>query len=262
MATFSRIPQRIGLFLLLLSASAFGQPAEFERVLLPISSPEISGDSGSRWVTQHFGRNDGDTPVQYSRDDAADCGAHACLLTIPPHTSFQLAPSLTKNRVWISVEKSKINQMFFSTMVRDVAKSVEPWGTEMPSVRESQFRQDKLQLLNGAGGTDFRKTLRIYMIPDLMAGSEATLAVRVYDMDAELTATSKRLGEKVFSLKTTKFENSLDYLQISIDHEFPQAQTAERIRVEVERMSGVPLKLWALLSATNNETQHVTIFTP
>ena len=39
--------------------------------------------------------------------------------------------------------------MFFSTMVRDVGKSVEPWGTEMPSVRESQFRQDKLQLLNG-----------------------------------------------------------------------------------------------------------------
>ena len=84
------------------------------------------------------------------------------------------------------------------------------------------------------------------------------MAVRVYDMDAELTSTSKRLGEKVFQLKTTKFLNSLDYLQLSVDHEFPQTQTAQRIRVEVERMSGVPLKLWAMLSATNNETQHVT----
>jgi hypothetical protein len=248
--------------LLLLSVSAFGQTIEFERVLLPISSPEISGGYGSRWVTEHFGRNDGDTPVQYWRDDTGECGSHACLITVPPHTTFQLAPSLTLNRVWVSVEKSKVNQMFFSTMVRDVARSVEPWGTEVPSVRESQFRQDKLQLLNGAGGSDFRKTLRIYMIPDLSQGSEATLAVRLFDMDAELTTTSQQLGEKIYQLQTTKFENGLDYLQIFVEKDFPQAQNAERLRVEVERISGVPLKLWAMLSATNNETQHVTIFTP
>ncbi|HEV7239420.1 MAG TPA: hypothetical protein VGQ36_09280 [Thermoanaerobaculia bacterium] len=255
--------KRIALPLLfLLSWSAFAQSTEFERVLLPISSPEIGGANGSRWVTEHFGRNDGDTPVQYMRDDDSSCGGHACLTTIPPHTTFHPTPSLTKNRVWISIEKSKVNQMFFSTMVRDIGKDIEPWGTEMPSVRESQFRPDKLQLLNVAGGTDFRKNLRVYMIADLTEGSEATLAVRVYDMDAELAATSKRLGEKVFHLTTTKFENGLDYLQVSIDHELPQVQTAQRIRVEVERMSGVPLKLWALLSATNNETQHVTIFTP
>jgi hypothetical protein len=169
---------------------------------------------------------------------------------------------LTLNRVWVSVEKSKVNQMFFSTMVRDVARSVEPWGTEVPSVRESQFRQDKLQLLNGAGGSDFRKTLRIYMIPDLSQGSEATLAVRLFDMDAELTTTSQQLGERIYQLQTTKFENGLDYLQIFVEKDFPQAQNAERLRVEVERISGVPLKLWAMLSATNNETQHVTIFTP
>jgi hypothetical protein len=261
MATLCRLSLRVGL-LLLLSSSVLAQSIEFERVLLPISSPEISGDSGSRWLTEHFGRNDGDTPALYARDDAADCGGHVCLITVPPHTTFTLAPSLTKNRVWLSVEKSKIDQMFFSTMVRDVAQSVEPWGTEMPSVRESQFRDGKLQLLNSAGGTKFRRNLRVYMIPDLTAGSEATLAVRVYDMDAELTATTNRIGEKVFHLSTTKFDQNLDYLQVSLDHEFPEVRNAERLRVEVERISGVPLKLWALLSATNNETQHVTISTP
>ena len=257
------MPKRIGLLLvLLLSGSVFAQPIEFERVLLPISAPEIPGAFDSRWVTEHFGRNDGDTPLQYWRDDDGTCGGHACLITVPPKTTFHPEPSRTKDRVWISVEKDKINQMFLSTMVRDIGKSIEPWGTEMPSVRESQFRDNKLQLLNVPGSTDFRKNLRVYMIADLTHGSEATLAVRVYDMDAELTATSKQLGEKVFHLQTTKFENDLDYLAISLDNELPQLQTGQRIRVEVERTSGVPLKLWALLTATNNETQHVTIFTP
>ena len=256
--------KRIGLslFLLLLAMPALPQTAEFERVLLPISSPPIQGAFGSQWVTEHFGRNDGDTPVNILRDD---CGGQACLKSYPPHTTFHPEPSLTKERVWLSVEKSKVNQVFFSTIVRDVGKDIEPFGTEIPSVRESQFRDNRVQLLNVPGSTKFRKNLRIYMIPtiDPAAPQTATIAVRVFDMDAELTALAKQLGEKIFIITNTKTENNLDYLPVFyLDNEFPQMQSAERVRVEIERTSGVALKLWALLTATNNDTQHVTIFTP
>jgi hypothetical protein len=256
--------KRIGLslLLLLLAAPVLPQTVEFERVLLPISSPPIQGAFGSQWVTEHFGRNDGDTAVQIMRDD---CGGQACLKTYAPHTTFNPEPSLTKERVWLSVEKTKMNQMFFSTIVRDIGKDIEPYGTDIPSVRESQFRDNKVQLLNVPGSTKFRKNLRIYMIPTISSDvlPQATVVVRAFDMDAEMTSTTKQLGEKTFVLVNTKTENKLDYLPVFyLDNEFPQMQSAERVRIEVERTSGVPLKLWALLTATNNDTQHVTIFTP
>ncbi|MGZ5477702.1 MAG: hypothetical protein ACXWH1_14560 [Thermoanaerobaculia bacterium] len=245
---------------LLLASSAFAQTAEFERVLLPISSPEVGGAFGSRWVTEHFGRNDGDTSVEIERDD---CAGLACLKSYPPHTTFHPEPSTLKDHVWLSVEKSKANQMFFSTIVRDIGKDIEPWGTEIPSVREGQFRQDKLQLLNVPGSTKLRKNLRIYIIPDLTQGNEATLVVRIFDMDAEMTSTARQLGEKTYTLRNTQFANNLEYLPVFyLDNEFPQMQTAERVRIEVQKTSGIPLKLWALVTATNNVTQHVTIFTP
>src|ERR1700674_3816520 len=124
--------KRSGLcFLLLVTPLSLGaQTIEFERVLLPISAPEVPGAYGSRWVTEHYVRNDGPTSVQVERDD---CGVMACLVTIPPGTSFKADPAITKDRLWFSVEKGKSGQMFFSTVVRDIGKSIEPGGTEIPS---------------------------------------------------------------------------------------------------------------------------------
>ena len=250
----------IALFLVL-PLYAFGQSLEFERVLLPISSPQIPGAFGSVWVTEHFGRNDGDTAVQIARDDCG--GGPACLKSYAPKTTFHPEPSTTQDFVWLSVEKSKIDQTFFSTIVRDVGKDIEPFGTEIPSVRESQFRDNRVQLLNVPGDSKFRKNLRIYMIADTTSANEAVIAVRAYDMDAEINATARVLGEASFTLTKTPKDNQLDYLAVFfLENLFPNLVTAQRVRIEVERTSGVPLRLWALLTATNNQTQHVTIFTP
>jgi hypothetical protein len=256
--------KRSGLSLLLLVTplSLGAQQVDFERVLLPVSAPESAGAYGSRWVVEHFVRNDGTTPVQVERDD---CGNVSCLVSVPPQTSFQAAPAMTKDRLWFSVEKAKIGQMFFSTVVRDIGKSIEPWGTEIPSVRESEFRDGKVQLLNVPGDPTFRKTLRIYLIPVLVAGADAqvTLAVRIFDLDAELNGTPRLLSEKDYTARNTMFQQRIDYLPIfDLDTDFPTIRTVTRLRVEVERVSGLQATLWALLSVTNNSTQHVTTFTP
>lgn len=255
----------IVLFLILSTTGLFAQVIEFERVLLPISAPEVGGAFGSRWVTEHFVRNDGSTVVQLMRDD---CGGPACLVPVGPGVSFRANPAQRKDRLWLSVEKDRAGQMFFSTVVRDISKTVEPWGTKIPSVFESEFRQDRLQLLNVPSDLDFRKNLRVYLIPQIETGGpfEIVLAVRVFNLEAELNSPGTRqlLSERLYTLPTSKFEENFDYLPIfDLDAAFPGLQAAtERLRVEVERVSGYHAKLWALLTVTNNETQHVTIFTP
>jgi len=256
--------KRSSLSLLLLATPLWlsAQTIEFERVLLPISAPAVPGAYGSTWVTEHFVRNDGTTPVQMMRDD---CGNVACLVSIAPGTTFQAAPALNKDRLWLSVEKSKIDQMFFSTLVRDIGKSIEPWGTDIPSVRETEFRSGKLQLLNVPGDPTFRKTLRIYLIPELVGGVDAqvTLAVRIYDLDSELNGTARLLSERTYTARNTPLQQRLDYLPIfDLGADFPSISSVTRLRVEVERVGGLQATLWALLSVTNNQTQHVTIFTP
>ena len=252
----------LAVILLLTPFTLGAQQIEFERVLFPISAPQVPGAYGSTWVTEQFVRNDGTTPVQMTRDD---CSELVCLVSIPPGTTFQAAPAATKDRLWLSVEKSKIDQMFFSTVVRDIGKSIEPWGTTIPAVRETEFRSGKVQLINVPGDPTFRKTLRIYLIPVLVAGQDAqvTLAVRIFDLDAELNGPSRMLAERTYTARNTPLQQKLDYLPIfDLATDFPTLSSVTRVRVEVERVGGLQSTLWALLSVTNNSTQHVTIFTP
>jgi len=255
--------KHFGLFLLLFPFTVLAQ-SDVDRVLFPVSSPEIGGAFGSRWATEHFIRNDGSAPVAINRDD---CGPIACQVVIAPATSYRMPPATTKDHVWISAPRAALPQMYFSTVVRDVSRSVEPWGTSIPSATESDFRLDRMELLNVPSELTFRKNLRIYLIPQFVPGTsaEVTLAVRVFDFDAELaTSPSRRMiAEKQYTLRDTALVKQTDYLAIfDLDHDFPGLQSAQRLRVEVERVGSVETKLWALLTVTNNNTQHVTLFTP
>lgn len=256
--------KRLGLVLLLLFPLPLFAQADSDRVLFPVSSPDINGAFGSKWVTEHFIRNDGSAAVQVGRDD---CGNIACLVTIAAGTSYRMPPATTKDHVWISVPRTAIPQMYFSTVVRDVSRSVEPWGTSIPSATEANFRFNRMEILNVPSELMFRKNLRIYLIPQFVAGTsaEVILAVRVFDFDVELaTAPSRRLIiERQYTLRDTPLVKQTDYLAIfDLDRDFTGLQSAQRLRVEVERVGGLDTKLWALLTVTNNTTQHVTLFTP
>lgn len=255
----------VPIFLLALSVSA----QDLERVLLPVSAPDVDGGFGSRWSTEHFVRNDGLLPLILVRDDCAI--GPACQNVIQPGTTFRADPSLLRPYLWLEVESSASDQIYFSTVVRDIAGSIEPWGTEIPAVRDREFRRDRVQLLNVPSALQFRKNLRVYLITEPEQGEQpdVELMVRVFDMSSELAAApdgepgpSVLLGEKAFRVRGDKFDPG-DYLGVfCLECVFEGLDRAERLRVEVSRTGGTPARVWALLTATNNETQHVTIFTP
>ena len=255
--------KRLGLILLVFFPLSAVAQQDLDRVLFPISQPEINGAFGSKWATEHFIRNDGSAAVPVNRDD---CGVVACQVTIAAGASYRLPPSATKDHVWISVPRAALPTMYFSTIVRDVSRSVEPWGTTIPAVTESDFRLNRIEILNVPSDVTFRRNLRIYLIPQLPAGSvaEVTLAVRVFDFDAELATppTQRLLSQRQYTLRTTPLIPQIEYLAIFDLDTFSSLQASPRLRVEVERTGGLDTKLWALLTATNNNTQHVTLFTP
>lgn len=261
---------RTAVLILLVTASAgLAQETEYERILMPISLPEIDGAHGSRWVTEHFLRNDGEAAVDVIREDCAM--GPACLNSIPPGTTFRAEPSPTRGFLWIDVARSGVGGMYFSTIVRDISRSAEPWGTVIPTIREAQFRRDRVQLLNVPADPGFRRNLRAYLIldPD-PSGPDLDVTVRIFDMESELAGAEGEegrptalLGEKVYTLHPTRFGTPADAFTVPcLECDIPGLLSGQRLRVEIERTRGTGARLWALLTATNNETQHVTIFTP
>lgn len=231
-----------------------------ERILLPVSTPEIPGAFGARFVTEHFIRNDGSAAVVIARDD---CGDQACEVTIPPAATRVLDISHRRHLLWITVPADAAERLYLSTMVRDVSRAVEPWGTEIPAVRESEFRTGRLQILNVPSDPAQRLNLRMYALPEeSSAGQPVDLVVRLFDLDADLTGSPRLVGERTYTFRNTPLQQGDDFIMVlDLRAEFPDSGSASRLRVEMTS-AAAQRKFWALVTATNNGTQHITIFTP
>jgi hypothetical protein len=250
------------LFVLLLAAPAvLAQTDEFEKVLLPISTPETAGANGSIWVTEHYARNNGSTIVRTLRDDCAEA---VCEVFLQPQTTVRLSPARKRNMTWVSVERGRADQLSFSTVVRDTSRLIEPWGTEMPAVREHEFHSEAVQLLNVPNDPVFRLYLRIYALVEPGPPHELQVIVRAYDLNAETggAPTHQPIGEHTYTMRDSQFAQGLDYLEVQDIRKDLNLGGQTRLRIEIQRLGGSPARLWALLSATNNVTQHVSIITP
>lgn len=252
----------IAAVVLVVAASAGAQTAALEQVLLPISSPPLEGAFGSIWVTEHFARNNSATQVRIVQDD---CGGVSCERVVEPGGVIRLLPALRRTLTWVSVERGRADDLSFSTVVRDESRSVEPWGTGIPTVRERDFRSGSVQLLNVPNEAEFRLFLRIYALVVPGDPNRVDIVVRIFDLDAEIAGTNLGvpLATRNYSLQNTATQVGIDYLQIpDVKGEFSGIGNASRLRVEIARTGGNAAGLWAMMSATNNKTQHVSIITP
>jgi hypothetical protein len=207
----------------------------FERVLVPLwfSGP---GSFGSNWTTElatySEGRVDAWRPL--SAPATARLGG---VLFFPSRGSSA--------------------NLHFGLLVRDTTRQAEGWGSEIPVIRESEFRTGNIELLNVPVYSRFRQTLRIYNVDSVAGG----VVVGIYTMNGrELVLTTVDLRS---SAPCAPFEPcASDEPAFGVIHNlaatFPQIAGEERVRVQV-RPNG---RGWAFVSITNNETQQVTTITP
>jgi hypothetical protein len=248
------------LILFLASATElFGQffppPPHLERLLLPIYVESNHGAFGSLWESELWVHNGTDEhlpigPVALSHWPG-----------VPPRQTIKppITPSSAGHHpgLFIWIRRAQASAAHFNLRVKDLSRQSETWGTEIPVVRESAFRSDWLVLLNVPADTRYRKRLRIYEA--LIIGQSAgEVTVRLIGME-----DGRTLWEQILALKgppqgsgSTPYQPG--YVEIPINAQF---EGSERALIEI-----VPfrdgMKIWAFVSVTNNETQHVTLITP
>jgi hypothetical protein len=251
------------LLLLLLATSAAAQdPADFERILLPISfRGEVPGAFGTRWTTLTVLFNDSASPVQFvnsvcEHPEPSQCG------TLSPRAYINVqSPSsetLPSQGAYFYIPRAAAGDLHFTSILFDQSRAEENAGTELPVVREDDFRH-RIVLPMVLTRGPFRVALRIYGSDD----GPAPVRVRFYRLD--------RLDPFVDEVVTMNGRNTREILPFpphpaffhvfDIVTRWPQLEATSSVRVELEALDR-NRKIWAFASQTNNATQLVTTVRP
>lgn len=203
----------------------------------------------------------------------------------PPHTTFRL-PLFVPNPnggAFLYVGSPGVSKVSFTLRVQDVSRQAQTWGTEVPVVREKDVRTGKIQLLDVPVDTHFRSALRIYDFDTSANEPSRQVRVRIFDM-CGIGPLDGRCSERPLVDTVLDLPNSFQGMEPfppvpamnmigSLLDAFPQLTSVKptqmaggvsrpaTVRIEIDPVSA-GLRFWAFVSATNDETQHVTIIAP
>ncbi len=220
----------------------------FERVLLPAFTQPVQGALGSEFHSR--------LRAVSSRDWVQLFGVEEqCLILCPEPpdlTDFALIVSLSDSLLFepngtpgrfLFVPQNQIGNLAANLRVFDVSRADLNFGTEIPVVRESDFRERRITLLGAPGGVNhFRNTLRIYAVKPMTVN----VLVNGFFNRTVTLAPGANLFEPA-------------YAQIG---DLPTEQDLTITLEESGPTDGPATPFWALLTVTNNETQVITTISP
>jgi hypothetical protein len=258
----------LSLLFLLVTNVASAQIPGFEKVLFPIVIPyfaPVPGALGSQWVTDLAVLNTTDVEVPLS-------GTYVCFQC---RTAHGLLPGVTYGVVpvppsgklggsFLFVDSRYIDQVRFGLRVRDISRQADGFGSEVPVVREREFRAGGISLLSVPNLPNARITLRVYGFDPALAG---TVAVRVYEQPAGLAVNvfsvmppDSLIADRTYPVTYLPPESVTDFPRYAQISDLPLPTTS------LARIDVVPLtpgmRIWAFATVTNNDTQQVTVISP
>ncbi|MDQ6800137.1 MAG: IPT/TIG domain-containing protein [Acidobacteriota bacterium] len=218
-------------------------PAFYEPVFFPIAFAG-PGALGSQWTTQITLRNENDYPVPILPMSAFNLGCvFECDSLVPKHSTRTTGIN-TPNGFFGYVPRQASPAVHFDTLIKDLSHQSEALGTEIPVVREKDFFARPVELLNVPTDPRFRVALRVY-------GTSAALAIQPLNSDENLVSSA------VFPAGNPPFTLISDLVAA-----YPQLAGKGAVRITLSPFVVGNPALWALVSVTNNETQHVTTISP
>lgn len=248
-----------------LTQSLSAQSSEgFERVLLPIATVgEVPGAHGSRWTSRLAITNVGESPVVVD-GISTKCRVTGCMpesipagATLLPNPENVLAGTPA---AFIFVEEGRTDDVVVELRFQDLSRQEQTWGTEVPVVTVNEARADEVNLTDVPIGERFRQLLRVY---DLNPREGVTAVVRAYAISGAAypvdAVPDTTIFETTVNLITGRGDRLPGYAQLPL-WDIPSLEGHERVRIEVIPEEGS--LLWAFVSITSNETQHVTLVTP
>lgn len=241
--------------------------AGYEVFLLPVYlDGKVSGSGASSWATEFWIRNQGEKTVLLA---PWNCPADQICPAIVPLTralapqeslrnlpAFFRPPSPNPARL-LYVGTEGAAAVSTNLRVFELSRNTVDAGTDIPVIREKDFRAGSIELLAVPVNDHFRLLLRIYD----MTQSESKFRIRILEqhegVDQKLVRTVELTGR---SSDSEPFPLQPAYAQYTgLGEQLPAETTA--IRVAIEPLTTGSL-YWAFVSVTNNDTQRVTLVTP
>lgn len=239
----------------------------YVRVLLPVYIAQpTAGAYGSLWVSQFALRN-ASADRQYTIETicAPDEGCAGDVTTdenVAPQQTKVSLPSryrLPKNpvagaTVWLLTTDAVPNDddLAYNLRVVDLSRSATAAGTEIPVVREREFRDGTVHLLNVPADPRFRLALRVFE----MNLAHADFAVRIIDATTNAVLAVVPMTTSTDGAEPRGFTPGFAEL-----NQFVGGGQLTPVRVEIAPLTpGVAF--WAYVSITNNDSQQITLVTP
>lgn len=224
-----------------------------ERVLLPIYVEPTPGAHSSLWVSDLWVHNANDSYAQIF-PGAADWPGVAPQTTIRPLVPPRRVGFLPGLFIWIRTTQP--TGVYFNLRIRDVSREVQNSGTEIPVIREGEFRTGRINLVNIPLRDGFRQMLRMFQVLNT-GDAPGHLRVRFFRVTGDGAPDAPPFREEVVTLSGTPPYDP-GYAQLN---DLGTHTEAPAVRIEIEPLSpGV--RYWAFVSVVNNETQQLTTVTP
>jgi hypothetical protein len=232
-------------FFFFLSAVLFAAEVQpVEQVLIPLRGGVVPGAHGSLWTTELLVHNQSDEPAT----------RHICPgwiggfpSTIPARVTQTFVPS---NSYLPPVFACVDEELVFNLRVRDLSRQALTWGTEIPVIRKADLLEE-VALPGVPTDSRFRQTLRVYnwLHDDALS----------YSIQALSPEGAVLLDRALVPQQIRLYPGYAEIIDIVAQH--PELSAHEIITLRIA--PNVPdLGIWAFVSITNNETQHVTLITP
>ena len=285
------------LFVLVLPFSVFAQdrlPQNYERVLVPVGP--AAGAFGAVWRTELWLRNDSDQAVDVFPVNERFCpvssGCVRLIRSVPSLTPRETAFGLGGGNVALAVvsdmsdkgsffyvQRGRLEDLTMQLFATDRSRTPEE-VTALPLVPESQFLAAKRSIVGARIATNNRVSLRIFQLDPSMPDE---VTVRIYETAPHVTSQNplepggllaerrfhftpgrRDCGEFFFFGCDGDFVHHPGSLLIgNLLAEFPElaSESDDRfgIRIEIEPPPG--LRYWPMVTVTENQTNHVTVYT-
>jgi hypothetical protein len=229
----------------------YAQADAFERVLIPVSAARMPGAFGSSWSTELMGRNTSGAPVAVFPLAVSDGFLVHDLTTRIP---IGVRPAAAPGHFLFFSRTGTPRAVYLDLRLFNEADPRSSWGTKLPVVRDDAFRAGVLHLINVPTADAFRTALRIYGLPESGPGGTVTITY--------LGSRDQILATDILPFTGGFNEYSPLYAQVfGISERLHDGAGGEPVTITVES-SDAAARLWAFVTVTANETQHVSIVTP
>ena len=235
-----------------LDKNATPDEASFERVLVPVVyfGP---GAYGSQWYTLGVLHNLASTALQWFSSAANPIACDTVPCDVGSNRTLALYQWGYRPRgLVLFVPRTISDDVHYTLLARDTSRDDSAWGTEVRVVRERDARYGKFLIENVPADSRYRTSLRIYAID----GGASEVKVSAFSFDAGRVATVKLEGCAAPPCNSAE----PGFGMFDLAALFPAFAQSGPISLVIE---APPLRPhWALVSITNNTTQHVTVISP